>query len=133
MMLAKALTLTSFLLLLLIPSGVQCSTPAILTLNSFQKGGSGGGPSACDNEYHSDSTLVVALSTGWFDKGSMCGQFIKIMANGNSVKAKVVDECDSNRGCRDNIVDASKAVWKALGISQGSDNWGEMRVTWTDA
>ncbi|MCD9561398.1 hypothetical protein HAX54_020501 [Datura stramonium] len=44
---------------------VTGNTKAVLTLNSFQKGGDGGGPSECDNQYHSDDTPVVALSTGW--------------------------------------------------------------------
>jgi hypothetical protein len=30
-------------------------TPAIMTMNGFQKGESGGGPSACDGRYHSDN------------------------------------------------------------------------------
>ena len=47
---------------------VSCHTKAKLTINSFEKGGDGGGPSECDNQYHSDDTLVVALSTGWFNK-----------------------------------------------------------------
>ncbi|KAF2318858.1 hypothetical protein GH714_011190 [Hevea brasiliensis] len=58
-----------------------------------------------------------------------------------SVKAKVVDECDSTMGCdadhdyqppcANNIVDASKAVWKALGVPE--DDWGEMDIYWSDA
>ncbi|KAK2988382.1 hypothetical protein RJ640_019264 [Escallonia rubra] len=101
---------------------VSSNTKATLTLNSFQKGGDGGGPSECDNQYHSDDTPVVALSTG-------------------CVRAMVVDECDSTMGCdedhdyqppsRNDIVDASKAVWKALGVPE--DNWGELDITWTDA
>ncbi|GJU40385.1 ribonuclease H-like domain-containing protein [Tanacetum coccineum] len=35
----------------------------------FQKGGDSGGPSACDEHYHSDDTPVVALSTGWYNGG----------------------------------------------------------------
>jgi hypothetical protein len=48
----------------------QCSPPmssqtkAILTLNIFEEGGDGGNKSQCDEEYHSNDTLVVALSTG---------------------------------------------------------------------
>ncbi|KAF4347227.1 hypothetical protein G4B88_027487 [Cannabis sativa] len=48
----------------------------------------------------------------------------------------VVDECDSTAGCDadhdyqppcpNNIVDASKAVWKALGVSKG--DWGELDI-----
>ncbi|KAI7751986.1 hypothetical protein M8C21_002655 [Ambrosia artemisiifolia] len=120
---------------------VSSSTEATLTLNSFQEGGDGGGASACDGSFHSDGTAVVALSTGWYDKRSRCGNFITINGNGRSVQAKVVDECDSTTGCdkehayqppcRNNIVDASKAVWEALGVSE--DNWGELEITWSDA
>ncbi|KAJ1375323.1 RlpA-like domain superfamily [Sesbania bispinosa] len=51
---------------------VSTYTKAYLTLNSFQKGGDGGGPSECDNQYHSDDTPVVALSTGWFNNKGRC-------------------------------------------------------------
>ncbi|CAN6317002.1 unnamed protein product [Urochloa humidicola] len=53
---------------------VTASTKAVLTLNSFEKGKDGGGPSECDNAYHSDEEKVVALSTGWsriWDSGRM--------------------------------------------------------------
>jgi len=120
---------------------VSTHTKAFLTLNSFQKGGDGGGPSACDNQYHSDDTPVVALSTGWFNNKSRCLNKIKISANGRSVVATVVDECDSRAGCdkehdyqppcNNNIVDASKAVWKALGVPH--DQWGGLDITWSDA
>ncbi|KAD3337740.1 hypothetical protein R6Q59_027453 [Mikania micrantha] len=119
---------------------VSSRTTATLTLNSFQAGGDGGGPSECDNSYHSDDDPVVALSTGWYNGGSRCLKFITIYGNGQSVNAKVVDECDSTMGCdeehdyqppcRNNIVDASKAVWEALGVSE--DNWGDLAVTWSD-
>jgi hypothetical protein len=112
-----------------------------LTLNSFEKGGDGSGPSECDNQYHSDNTLVVAHSTGWFDQKSRCLDNIKIGANGRSVMAKVVDECDSTKGCDEdhdyeppcpnNIVDASKAVWEALGVPK--NQWGGLDITWSDA
>ncbi|KAK9100975.1 hypothetical protein Scep_024405 [Stephania cephalantha] len=120
---------------------VTGSTKAILTINSFQKGGDGGGPSECDNHYHSDDTPVVALSTGWFNHLQRCFHNITISGNGHSVVAMVVDECDSTAGCdkdhdyqppcRNNIVDASKAVWKALGVDES--NWGELDITWSDA
>ncbi|XP_050157960.1 putative ripening-related protein 5 isoform X2 [Malus sylvestris] len=48
------------------------STKAYLTLNSFEKGGDGGGPSECDNKYHNDSIPVVALSTEWYNNGGRC-------------------------------------------------------------
>jgi len=120
---------------------VSGSTKAVLTLNGFQKGQDGGSPSECDNKYHSDDTPVVALSTGWYNRGNRCLQNITITANGRSVDAMVVDECDSTMGCDDdhdyqppcdnNIVDASRAVWEALGIPHG--NWGELDITWSDA
>ncbi|KAK8693484.1 hypothetical protein V6N13_071067 [Hibiscus sabdariffa] len=117
---------------------VSNSTPATLTINSFQEGGDGGGPSKCDNQYHSDDEPVVALSTGWFGQSSRCNKFININGNGKNVTALVVDECDSRVGCddehayqppcRNNIVDASKAVWTALGVPESEQ--GELDVTW---
>ncbi|KAI4334369.1 hypothetical protein L6164_019069 [Bauhinia variegata] len=120
---------------------VSSSTPAILTLNDFSEGGDGGAPSECDEKYHDNSERVVALSTGWYSHGSRCGRMIRITArNGKSVTAKVVDECDSVNGCdkehagqepcRNNIVDGSEAVWKALGLNT---DVGEERVTWSMA
>jgi hypothetical protein len=64
---------------------VSTHTKAYLTLNSFQKGGDRGGPSECDKRYHSDDTLVVALSTGWFNHRSRCLNNITINANGRNV------------------------------------------------
>lgn len=127
-------------------STYRCSPPvsqrteAILTLNSFEKGGEGGWASQCDEKFHSDKTLVVALSTGWYNNGKRCLKFITIYGNGKSVKAKVVDQCDSTMGCddehsyqppcRNDIVDASDAVWEALGVPK--KDWGWMKVTWSD-
>ncbi|CAN1237550.1 Putative ripening-related protein 2 [Linum grandiflorum] len=89
----------------------------MLTINNFQKGGDGGGPAECDGKYHSDKTLIVALSTPWYAKGQRCFRSITITAeNGNSVSAKVVDE--------------SEAVWKALNVPR--NQWGLMPVTWSD-
>ncbi|XP_035549111.1 kiwellin-1-like [Juglans regia] len=112
---------------------VSSNTKAKLTINIFEKGGDGGAPSQCDNQFHPDNTPVVALSTGWFNNKYRCLNYITIHGNGRSVKAKVVDECDSTLGrngdhdyqppCRNNIVDASKAIWKALGVAQ--NDWGE--------
>jgi hypothetical protein len=55
------------------------------------------------------------------------------------VYAKVVDECDSVEGCDEdhnfeppcdnNIVDASPAVWDALGLDQ---NVGMVDITWSE-
>ncbi|KAK3041019.1 hypothetical protein RJ639_026731 [Escallonia herrerae] len=64
---------------------------------------------------------------------------VRIIArNGKSVTAKVVDECDSMNGCDhehagqppcgNNIVDASNAVWNALGLNI---DLGVVDVTWS--
>ncbi|XP_037445980.1 putative ripening-related protein 1 [Triticum dicoccoides] len=118
---------------------LTATTTAVLTLNSFEKGKDDGGPSECDNAYHSDKEMVVALSTGWFKNMARCGHCIKITANGKSVYTKVVDECNFIYGCDDdhsptppcanNIVDASPAVWNALGLDQ---NVGMEGITWSD-
>ncbi|OEL12757.1 putative ripening-related protein 7 [Dichanthelium oligosanthes] len=107
-------------------------TPAVMTLNGFQHGETGGGPSACDGHFHSDGELIVALSTEWFARGQRCHRTIRITSahHGRTVEARVVDECDSSRGCRHNIVDSSPAVWKALGLDT---DVGEVPVTWSDA
>ncbi|XP_022769505.1 LOW QUALITY PROTEIN: putative ripening-related protein 4 [Durio zibethinus] len=99
-------------------------TKAVLTLNSFEKGADGCGPSECDKRFHFDDLKIVALSTGWFNKKKRCFHNITIWGNGRSVAAIVVDECDSTMGCDDkhdyqppcanNVFDAFKAVWKAL-------------------
>ncbi|KAJ1295058.1 hypothetical protein BS78_01G194700 [Paspalum vaginatum] len=78
----------------------------------FKRGESGGGPAACDGHFHSNGELIVALSTD------------------RSVEARVMDECDSRRGCRHSIVDSSPAVWRALGLDT---DVGEVHVTWADA
>ncbi|GLJ05129.1 hypothetical protein SUGI_0011680 [Cryptomeria japonica] len=90
----------------------------------------------------SKTEKVVALSTGWFESSRRCLKMIRISANGKSVVAKVVDECDSRNGCdfdhgyqppcRNNIVDASAAVWDALGIPQGRQG-DDLSVTWAMA
>ncbi|KAF6175167.1 hypothetical protein GIB67_022848 [Kingdonia uniflora] len=100
-------------------------TKAILTLNNFE-GGDGGGPSACDGQYHPNSIPVVALSSSWFKNNQKCYRKIKIWGNRGHAEATVVDECDSRRGCdnelayqppcANNIVDGSSAVWRALGV-----------------
>ncbi|KAJ0102614.1 hypothetical protein Patl1_03839 [Pistacia atlantica] len=58
---------------------VTSSTKAKLTNNDFSEGGEGGGPSKCDEKYHNNSKLIVALSTGWYNGGSKCGKNIKSM------------------------------------------------------
>lgn len=73
----------------------------------------------------------MALSTGWYDNASRCLKHINVTANGHSVLALVVDECDSTVGCdkdhdyeppsANNVVSASSAVWKALDVRH--DQW----------
>ncbi|GMI63596.1 hypothetical protein HRI_000028900 [Hibiscus trionum] len=119
---------------------VSNHTKATLTLDSFEAGGDGRAPSKCDNRYHSDDKQVVGLSTGWFNKRKRCLEYINIQGNGKMVKAMVVEECDSRKGCdakhgyyppcRNNIVVASKAVWKALDVPLSQ--WGEMNIYWSD-
>ncbi|WVZ59419.1 hypothetical protein U9M48_009565 [Paspalum notatum var. saurae] len=107
-------------------------TPAVMTVNGFKRGETGGGPAACDGNFHSDEELIVALSTHWFEHGQRCHRAIRIvsMRDGRAVEARVVDECNSWRGCGDNIVDSSPTVWKALGLDT---DVGEVPVTWSDA
>jgi len=106
------------------PSG----THAILTVNNFARGGDGGGAAECDGKFHPLPQRVVALSSGWYNHGVRCGRMIKIKArNGRSTVAKVVDECDTKHGCKNNIVDASETVWKDLRLNT---NDGEVPVTW---
>lgn len=124
---------------------VSSDTPAILTLNNFEAGGDGGGASQCDNQFHNNSEMVVALSTGWFDNGNRCGKQIVItsVSDGATATATVVDQCDSTNGCdsehagqppcRNNVVDASDAVWQALGVSSDDSRYGSMAITWADA
>ncbi|RWW25492.1 hypothetical protein BHE74_00054397 [Ensete ventricosum] len=120
---------------------VTSSTPAQMMIVSFAINGDGGGPGACNGQYHNDTEMAVALSTGWFDGGSRCNRNIRISANGRSVLAKVVDECSSVDGCKaeqnytppcpNNVVNASPAVWDAMGIPELQR--GDYTVTWSDA
>ncbi|CAI9105029.1 OLC1v1003858C1 [Oldenlandia corymbosa var. corymbosa] len=120
---------------------VNGSTPATLTLNDFSAGEDGGSQSECDQNYHSNSERLVALSTGWYSDGARCGRMIRITAsNGRSTTAKVVGECDSRHGCDaarafeppcdNNVVDGSDGVWKALGLNE---DLGRVQVTWSMA
>ncbi|GMI73607.1 hypothetical protein HRI_001030000 [Hibiscus trionum] len=125
----------------------DCSPPVLrhtkanLTLQSFDRGGDGPPPSECDGRYHNDDELIVALSTGWYDRGKRCLKFINIRGNGRRVRAKVVDECVSSGGCDgghnyrppcgNTIVRASKAVWSALGVDE--TQWNILGIHWSDA
>ncbi|KAK8502947.1 hypothetical protein V6N11_066122 [Hibiscus sabdariffa] len=120
---------------------VSNHTKANPTLQSFDHGGDGSPPAECDGQYHNDDELVVALSTGWYDNGNRCLDFINIRGNGRRVRAKVVDECVSSGGCDEThyykqpcgntIIRATKADWSALGVSE--TQWDTMDVLWSDA
>lgn len=120
---------------------VTGSTLATLMVNSFAEGGDGGGAAACTGRFYNDSQKVAALSTGWFNGRSRCEKDIVIRAsNGRSVRAMVVDECNSMKGCDEennyeppcpnNIVNGSPAVWDALGLNKDA---GVAQITWSDA
>ncbi|KAG0549092.1 hypothetical protein BDA96_01G225200 [Sorghum bicolor] len=107
----------------------QAGTPAVMALTSFEDGD----PTACDGQYPSNDDLVVALSTVWFKDATMCHRKIRItnsLPNGLNLVAEVVDECDTQSGCKDNMIATSKRVWKALGLDT---NLGEVPVTWSIA
>ncbi|GMP43341.1 hypothetical protein CsSME_00012733 [Camellia sinensis var. sinensis] len=73
-----------------------------------------GGPSECDGKYHFDDWPIVAPSTGWDKGGSHCLNNITIYDSTIGCD----QDHDYQRPCPNSIVDASKAVWKALGISK---------------
>ena len=116
------------------------SNQGILTLNGFGKGEDGGSEAECDGKYHSNNEHIVALSTGWYGNGKNCGKNITIFLGNAKTTAKIVDECDSTAGCdsehdhqppcKNNIIDASAAVWKSLGVSPNDDIYGYANVTW---
>ncbi|CAK9146992.1 unnamed protein product [Ilex paraguariensis] len=99
---------------------VSGQTKAVLTLNSFQKGADGGGPSECDHKYHSDDKPVVALSTGWYYRGSSVTPLWDVTKTMiNSLHVLITS------------LMPQKAVWKTLGVPE--DEWGELDITWSDA
>ncbi|WOL07075.1 hypothetical protein Cni_G15811 [Canna indica] len=119
---------------------VTANTPARMIISSFAAGGDGGGAAECDGNFYTDDQMVVSMSTGWYDGGGRCHSNITIDANGRSVSAMVVDECDSVNGCvpdenfqppcANNVIVASPLVWRALAIP---DAVGDYNVTWSDA
>ncbi|OEL14413.1 putative ripening-related protein 6 [Dichanthelium oligosanthes] len=107
-------------------------TRAVMTVNGFRKGEEGGAPRSATASSTTDREMIVALSTGWYAGGERCHKPIRITSehNGRSVVARVVDECDSRHGCKNNIVDTSKAVWDALGLDT---KIGQVPDVWFDA
>lgn len=90
------------------------STRATLTNSDFSKSG-GGGPLECDGRYHNNSELIVALSIECYAGGSRCGHKIKTTSKKTetSLTAKMVDECDSMRGCNSEHA-GQPIVWSGL-------------------
>ncbi|GMP96259.1 hypothetical protein CsSME_00044980 [Camellia sinensis var. sinensis] len=92
---------------------VSGRTKTTLTINNFEKGRDGGAPS----EGVTKASQSMQMGGVW-----------------------VVDECDSTMGCdsdhayqppcNNNIVDASEAVWRALGVPK--KDWGGMEIFWSD-
>ncbi|KAJ4804722.1 Ripening-related protein grip22 [Rhynchospora pubera] len=128
---------------------LMTSTPAIMTENNFTDPADTGDPPSCienGDMVHIDypgtgaTEKVVALSTGWYSNKKLCKRQIKITAlkTGKSTTAMVIDECASDAGCdqkhanqqpcRNNIVDASPSVWKALALDP---DIGEAKITWS--
>ncbi|KAL4192903.1 hypothetical protein AMTRI_Chr06g196610 [Amborella trichopoda] len=107
------------------------STRATMTINSFAEGGAGGGPSECDNQYHDDDEMVVALSTGWYNHGSRCLNYMNISGNVRLCVYGCDKDHDFQPPCPNNIVDASPAVWEALKIPESEI--GDYDITWSDA
>lgn len=87
---------------------------ASMTITDFEKDGDSGEPAECDGQYHLNELFLVSLPTKWYLDGQKCFKGIIINFNGKNAIAMVVDECDSNYGCPDDIVAASKAVWQGL-------------------
>jgi hypothetical protein len=107
-------------------SSLLANVRAVMTLNGFQQGEGGGGPAACDGQFHSDDELIVSLSSEWFDGGSRCGKKILIMDYTNLyVFATVVDECS---GCV-NEVGASAQVWRNFNLDPSV---GEASINFSD-
>ena len=107
--------------LLQVSSAGNVHVPAVMTVNSFQQGGSGGGPASCDGQYHSDSEFIVSLSSEWYAGGQRCGKMIRIKDNSSilgGITVIVVDECD---GC--------DGEWHNFGLDP---NLGEVKITWSD-
>ncbi|KAG5578142.1 hypothetical protein H5410_058276, partial [Solanum commersonii] len=100
--------------------------------------------SPCKNNIVDGSIIVwralgldTDLETSWCSINPLHILMIRIRTNnGKTVTAKVVDECDSTMGCdaehafqspcKNNIVNGSIAVWRALGLDT---NLGIVPVT----
>ncbi|KAL6883562.1 hypothetical protein ACP4OV_010976 [Aristida adscensionis] len=120
---------------------VSAKTSAGLRFSIFDNGEDRQGIALCDRRAHGNSELVVTMSSGWLRLGgtNRCNKKIRVTANGRSVLAKVVDECDSVNGCdeehdfeppcRNNVINGSPGIWKALRLNE---SLGELEVTWSD-
>ncbi|KAK1290760.1 hypothetical protein QJS10_CPB18g01683 [Acorus calamus] len=119
------------------PPTTSPTTQATLTFNLLDGPGSLFAPS-CDGMRHTQFEVVVAISTGFFNSGNLCGKHIQIkVASGREVVAKVVSQCNSASGCRgalslnppcsNNVIEGTRAVFRALGLPLR----GSQTVQWT--
>ncbi|XP_071688697.1 putative ripening-related protein 2 [Rutidosis leptorrhynchoides] len=98
-----------------------------LMITDYTKGGDSGGPAECDGKYHSNDKFLVSLPTTWYNDGKNCNKGINISYKGMDVIAVVIDECG---GCSDDVLVASKAVWRGLHVPESQ--WGdEIQVIWS--
>ncbi|GLJ06700.1 hypothetical protein SUGI_0045640 [Cryptomeria japonica] len=97
-------------------ASVTNATAGSMSLNSLEERGD---IPYCDGRFHFNKELVVSLSTGWYAGGGRCGSYVET-------------DHDYTPPCNNNDVDASPAVWKALGISNYNEG-SEMNITWSDA
>ncbi|EPQ25911.1 uncharacterized protein PFL1_06584 [Pseudozyma flocculosa PF-1] len=81
----------------------------------------GGNPGACGN-YHSDDDRIVAVNSAQYNQG-LCGKSIWINHNGNTVEAKVADECPT---CAWGDLDLSVGAFKAL----ANMDQGQVPISW---
>ncbi|XXG48790.1 hypothetical protein AAC387_Pa02g3142 [Persea americana] len=87
------------------------STKAHMTINSFEEGGDGGAASECDDKFHSDSEMVMALSMGY------------MVQPWKSMPEEHQDQCQRS-------ISAGQ-VWKALKIPKSKI--GDFYITWSAA
>lgn len=98
----------------------------------------GGGPAGACGNVHSDSDVIVALSTHgqWYpnpnEKSPFCGRKVMIWpagefaGQGNTITATCADACPSCTHSG-NDIDLSLGAWKAMGISQ---DVGVVPINW---
>jgi hypothetical protein len=108
-------------------------TPAVMTVNGFQRGESGGGASACDDQFHSDGELIVALSTEWFARGRRCHRRSASRARATGVapwRHASWTSATPTAGAATTSSTRRRRCGGPLGLDT---DVGEVPVTWSDA